>query len=301
MRISRAAAFISIVFVIAIGARVSSQEQPLTAARQLYASADYEQALVALDRLKAGGYGEEEGESIELYRALCLLAMGRKADADAAIQAIIDDDPLYNPPEDISPRVRTAFSDVKKRLLPGVVQQRYAEAKTAFDDKNFKDAAEAFEEVIAALNDPDISAAAAKPPLSDMRTLAAGFHELAVKATPPPPPPPAPVVAAAAAPVAAPPQIYTGAEPNVIPPTAIRQDLPKFVGTVGRNGLSGVVEIVINELGDVESSFMAVPTKTSYDATVAVAATRWHYEPATVNGKPVKFKKRIQVKIAAGQ
>ena len=53
--------------------------------------------------------------------------------------------PLYQPStSDVSPRVRTAFSEVRRRLLPGIISQEYAQAKTAFDKKDFAAAAAGF-------------------------------------------------------------------------------------------------------------------------------------------------------------
>lgn len=266
-------------------------QEPLAAARQLYASAEYEEALRLLDGLAAGTASREERQAVELYRALCLLALGRRADADRAIEALISQDPFYRPAEDLSPRLRAAFSDARKRVLPALVQQQYADAKHAFDRKDFSGAASGFKRVMEVLSDPDLAQPASQPPLSDLRTLAAGFHDLSVKALPPPAPPPPP------APVKVVPAIYTGQEPNVVAPVAIRQDLPRFPGAVRPGGVRGIVEIVIDEDGAVESATMVVPTVPSYDKILMTAASRWVYYPATVDGKAVKFRKRIQIDI----
>jgi hypothetical protein len=220
---------------------------------------------------------------------------------------IIARDPLYRPGEDLSPRMRTAFSEARKRLLPSIVQQQYADAKGAFERKEFESAASGFRRVVDALNDPDMGSAASKPPLADLRTLAAGFHDLSVKAMPPAPvpaptpaPPPQPVAAAppAAAAVARPvPVIYTGEERNVVPPQTLAQTLPKYPGAVPPRGVTGVVEVVIDEGGSVESAAMVVPVTASYDKMVMNATTKWVYIPAMMNGKPVKFRKRIQITV----
>jgi TonB family protein len=291
-------ALTSLAFVVLTAVPLSAQ-QPLASARQMYASAEYEQALKTLDSLKAGGDDDEDGETVDLYRALCLLAMGRRADADHAIEAIIVRDPLFRPSDDIPPRVHAAVSDARKRMLPAIIQQQYNEAKASFEHGEFAAAAKGFEQVVAALNDSDMAPVAATPPLSDLRTLAAGFRELSVKAIPPPPPPPAPVAPAVVVNKA--PRIYGAEERGVVSPVAVRQELPQFTGIVGPTGIRGVVEIVINETGGVESAMMATATGTSYDATVVVAATKWRYEPATVDGKPVKYRKRIQIQIAPGK
>jgi TonB family protein len=275
-------------------------QDTLAAARDLYASAEYDSALKLLDRLS--GTSSEDQQSIELYRSLCLLAVGRTQDAERSVEMIIARNPLYQPGDDLSPRMRTAFSEAKKRLLPSIVQQQYADAKGAFDRKEFQSAASGFRRVMDALNDPDMGSAASKPPLADLRTLAAGFHDLSVKAIPPPPPAPAPApqpVAAAptAAAAVARPVIYTGEERNVVPPQTLAQTLPRYPGAVPPRGVTGVVEVVIDEGGSVESAAMVVPVTASYDKMVMNAATKWVYVPAMMNGKPVKFRKRIQITV----
>jgi TonB family protein len=278
-------------------------QDTLAAARDLYASAEYDSALKLLDRLS--GTSSEDQQSIELYRSLCLLAVGRTQDAERSVEMIIARNPLYQPGDDLSPRMRTAFSEAKKRLLPSIVQQQYADAKGAFDRKEFESAASGFRRVMDALNDPDMGSAASKPPLADLRTLAAGFHDLSVKAMPPAPTPtpapvPQPVAAAptAAAAVARPVSvIYTGEERNVVPPQTLAQTLPKYPGAVPPRGVTGVVEVVIDEGGTVESAAMVVPVTASYDKMVMSAATKWVYIPAMMNGKPVKFRKRIQITV----
>ncbi len=175
-----------LVFLLLSAAALQAQEQ-LAFARALYASTEYEEALAVLDRLSSGASSNDERQAIELYRTLCLFAIGRRADADRAIEGIIARDPLYQPGSDVPPRTRTAFSDAKKRMLPTIVQQQYADAKTAFERGEFESAAAAFRRVIAALDDPDMGVAAKQAPLADLRTLAAGFHDLSVKSATPAP------------------------------------------------------------------------------------------------------------------
>jgi hypothetical protein len=303
MAIARIA--VTCLVVLLLNALPLHGQDTLAAARDLYASAEYDSALKLLDRLS--GASAEDQQSIELYRSLCLLAVGRTQDAERSVEIIVARDPLYQPVEDLSPRMRTAFSEAKKRLLPSIVQQQYADAKSAFDRKEFESAASGFRRVMDALNDPDMGSAASKPPLADLRTLAAGFHDLSVKANPPaaaPVPAPQPVAAAppaapaAATAVARPVStIYTGDERNVVPPQTLAQTLPKYPGAVPPRGVTGVVEVVIDEGGTVESAAMVVPVTASYDKMVMNAATKWVYIPAMMNGKPVKFRKRIQITV----
>ena len=292
-------AFACVVMVLAGAPRVYAQA-PLDVARDLYATADYEKALTLLDDLIARNQVGPKRDEADLYRALCFLALGKRDDADRAVEMIVQRDPLYRAPNDIAPRMRTAFGEAKKRLLPGIIQQHYNVAKVEFDNKNFGVAGEGFQRVLDALNDPDMKHAASQSPLADLKTLAQGFRDLSVQAVPKPPP----VAAYVALPPPVPQQqkpavakIYTGTEPGVIPPVAIVQDFPKFPGRVPSGGIAGAVEIVIDQNGSVESAKMQTPVLSGYDDIVVNAARHWRYQPARVNGQPVKFRKSIRITV----
>ena len=94
------------------------------------------------------------------------------------------------------------------------------------------------------------------------------------------------------------PRIYTGEELNVVPPVPIRQEMPRYPGVVRLGGIKGVMEIIINEQGRFESGRMRVSVDPAYDNALLTAATKWVYRPATADGMPVKFLRRIQVNIA---
>jgi tetratricopeptide (TPR) repeat protein len=166
----------------------AQEPQSLASARQLYASADYKAALTMLNTLLAASPSPQERQSIELYRTFCLVAMGSTDEANKAIEAMVSRDPLYRPNmDDVPPRLRTVFSDTRKRLLPALIQERYVIAKTAFDRGDYKIASDGFTQVLVALGDPDIATAAKQPPLADLRVLASGFSDLTVRALTPPP------------------------------------------------------------------------------------------------------------------
>ncbi len=277
-----------------------AQDRDLTAARELYASAAYDDALAVLNRLRSSDHPASQSRAIEQYRAFCLLALGRAADAEQAIEAVVAAEPTYRPGDsDVAPRVRAMFSDVRRRMLPSIIQQKYAQAKAAFDRKDFVTAAAAFSQVLVTMAEPEVSAEVSRPPLSDIRTLAVGFEELASKAIAPPPPPPvvavpAPVALAAMPP--SPPRIYVAGDPNVIPPLAINQSLPSFRG-VSPVQRVGRIEVLIDETGAVASAVMNVSVTTSYDKLALAAARAWRYTPAMVNGAPVKFRKVVQITV----
>jgi tetratricopeptide (TPR) repeat protein len=293
-------------FVLAFSDRVVTQTaDSLSTARELYSSASYEEALAILNRLRTSVRGDES-PAVEQYRAFCLLALGRGEEAQKAIEALIVAAPGYRPVDaEMAPRVRSTFSDARRRLLPGIIQQKYAEAKTAFDQRDYAAADAGFAQIIHLLTDADVAAAASKPPLSDIRTLAVGFKELSAKASLPPPPPlvaPTPVqamvvdvtVAPDVAPLPSHTYVYSAGEAGVVPPVALQQQLPPFAGRVAVR-LRGVLEVVIDETGVVSAAAMREPAHAAYDKTVIEAARHWRYKAATINGHPVKFRKFVQI------
>jgi TonB family protein len=285
--------------LLLLTATVAAGQDSIAAARDLYASAAYEDALAVLNRLPDSGRAIDESRAIEQYRAFCLLALGRTAEAEHAIETVVAAEPMYRPSTDLSPRVRAAFSDVRRRVLPSIIQQRYMQAKAAFDRKEFGNSAAAFDQVLDAMNDPDAAAALAHPPLSDMRMLAVGFKDLATTAAAPPPPPvvvPPPPAAPEPPPVPKAPRVYSGGDLDVVMPIVIRQDLPPFPGQVIM-ARQGMIEVLIDETGAVESALMRVSVTANYDAVALNAARNWKYRPAMVNGTPVKYRKAVQVTI----
>ena len=275
-------------------AEAAAAQGSLAGARDLYASAAYEDALTMLNGLRGADRRQEDGRAINEYRALCLLALGRADEATGAIQAMVAAVPSYHLSEtDVSPRVRAAFRDVRQRMLPAIIQQKYAEAKAAFDRKNLAAASEGFKLVLELLGDPDLGSAANQPPLSQLRQMAMSFRDLAAASTPPPPPV-APVVHPPAAPLRpAAPRIYSLADANVVPPTVLRQTMPVLGDVFVQR--QGVVEIIINEVGMVETATMTVPVNVVYNGLVLAAAKSWRYMPATADGVAVKFRNSIQL------
>src|SRR3954465_5179121 len=72
------------------------RRNPLTAAPDLYASARYDEALAVLNGLPSDAVASDR-KSIEQYRSLCLLALGRGSEAESAIAAVVTADPMFMP------------------------------------------------------------------------------------------------------------------------------------------------------------------------------------------------------------
>ena len=271
----------------------------ITTARELYASARYDEALTMLNGIRPADASQpSERKTIEQYRSLCLLALGRGEEAETAIAAVVTVDPFYQPSEaEASPRVRATFSDVRQRLLPDLTTSRYAQAKQAYDRKQFAEAAARFRELVVLLDDPQMAGRQ-----GDMRTLAAGFVELATIAATPPPAPkeepkPEPPPVKPAAPVE--PKIYTADEPRVVPPVTVRQDIPSVPAAITQlTRTQGLLDLVIDEKGRLVSIVLRTSIHPTYDKMIVNAARDWKYKPATLDGAPVQFRKLVQVSVS---
>ena len=294
-------AMLALAMILAASSPSAAQES-LANARQLYASADYRSALTMLNTLLSASPSPQERLSIELYRTLCLVAIGSNDEANKSIEAMVSRDPLYRPNMDeVPPRLRTVFSDARKRLLPALIQERYVIAKAAFDRGDMKIASDGFTQVLLALADPDIAVPAKQPPLADLRVLASGFNDLTVRALTPPPVPVVPMAVQAPPPqvAAAPrqPVIYSQEDKNVMPPVMVRQDIPQYPGRVTFDR-AGVLEVVIDINGAVESATMLEGVEALYNRLLLNAAKNWMYQPARLDGAPVKYRKRIQITLS---
>ncbi len=276
--------------ILLLSSASAAAQDSLAPVRNLYESAAYEEALTAIGRLKSnadlGGVVE-----IDRYRALCLIALGRSAEADQAIETTVTLDPLYQPAAaDASPRVRAAFAAVRHRVLPTVVRSLYASAKAAYDRKAFAEAADGLDKTVRVID----SLEGSNPELGDLRMLASGFLDLSkaaiAKPAPAPAPTPAQVVEVPVALAPAAPLPFS----NV---AAKRQDLPQvpFSLAATKGQYRGTVEVEINEAGNVVGARVIKSVHVLYDPLLLVAAREWKYEPARINGRPTAVRKRVEV------
>jgi TonB family protein len=297
-------------------ARSASDE--LTRAKQLYASASYDEALQILEALHVAA-PESEATEVEAYRVFCLVALGRSAEAKRAIEAIVKAEPLYHPNESVvSPRVRTFFENTRRPMLGDIVRQTYAKAKDAFDKKDMTEALAGFDRVMALL---DEIGASDDQGVSDLRTLAGGFRDLAKAAIPPPPaktPPPAPAPESAASaqteavtpPAPAPsapakqpvtgPVTFSANDTDVQPPVAISQPLPRWVPEnpiEEKRTFRGALDLLVAEDGHVISVTLTKSVHPRYDATLLKAAQDWKFRPAVKDGQPVKYHYAMAVQL----
>jgi TonB family protein len=262
--------------------------------KALYASASYEEALKTLSTLDSTA----DAGLVEQYRALCLLALGRTADAEAALEALVTQHPGFTVQEnEVSPRLVTLYRDVRARALPVLARREYGEAKAQFDKGQFETAEGGFARVLGVIGE----AGAADPSLADLRLLSEGFARLAranaAAARPAPAPPaPEPAPAAAAAPVE--PSVFDASYADVVPPEELSRFMPPWTPRTPMSAATtfrGTIQIVIDEQGEVTSATLAKPLTPEYDNRLLAAARNWKFRPAMREGRPVKFTSHIDI------
>jgi len=274
------AALVMAAIWIASAPSIALAQDALSRAKTLYASADYEGALLALDTLK----GKPANSEARAYQVFCLVALGRRDEARRVIESIVRTDPMYRPSTvEVAPRIRAFFDDVRKPLLPEIAKLAYAEAKTAFDHKEFAKALGGFENVMALIDE----IGQADPSASDLRTLTVGFRELARGAT----------VRTVSGPVE--PTIYGPQSLNVTPPTILARRLPEWHPNFFElnRTFSGDLELVIGEDGRVISALLLSSVHPRYDEPLLESTKGWTFKPATRNGVPVPYRYVMTVQI----
>lgn len=273
--------------IVLLFAATAGAQDTLATARDLYASAEYEEALATLGRVTPEASANAE---IDRYRVLCLIALGRAADADKVIESIVMNDPFYEPAAaDAAPRVRAAFSTVRQRVLPGFARILYVDAKAAFDRKAYREAVVALDKTVKVIDNID---GPSRADLADLRVLASGFLDLSRASLAPP-----------AAPAATP----TTKEPAPPPPPAplpstglvvLKQELPPMpfsIASQGNGEYRGMVELEIDESGNVITVRIVQSVHVLYDPMLLKAARDWKYEAPRVVGKPIASRKRVEI------
>jgi hypothetical protein len=295
-------------------------QDPLSAARDLYASASYDEALVMLTGLRDASGPATMVEQVDQYRAFCLFALGRHAEAQKVAEGLISKNPLLQLDRaDASPRIAAMFTEVRRTLLPALVREQYKLARTTLDSNDFANALSGFVRVKAMLEEAD----RLKTPdatLSDMHLLVDGFLDLtrnrqealrressgssgqasAAEAAPQP----APAVAAAAdkpEPQARPADrnIYDISASDVSAPVVVVQNVPalprSLVPFMQSASTTVHLDVLIDERGEVELVTVRNSRYPAYNDILLRAARSWRYMPALKDGQPVKFLRTIAI------
>lgn len=303
----RRAAALAVALLTTLGLDVSADERleasGLAEARALYQAARFDEALSALDRFEqADGDGgpapsADEREAAAECRALCLLALERAADARLVVETILATRIAYQPrSDDLPPRFVAMVGEARGEVWRARVRAEYAAGRASYDVKAFAEARAHLGKVVALMGEETVPAPV-RESLADLGALARDFLALAEAAAAPPrpaPPPPAPPATSRA--------IYSAGDAGVAPPVALRRDIPSWrAAGEGRRFLRhverGLLEVVIDERGNVEAARLTSPVHPLYDSRLLTAARAWRYKPATRDGVPVRFRSVIEIQL----
>ncbi len=287
---------------LAIGVPLARAADNMFAEAQgLYAQASYEQALALLDRLDpARAATLEDAQGIRQYRALCLLALGRSADAERAIEDLVRADPTAAASDDLPPRLQTLHQQVRARVIRELVRRGYERGRDLYGRQEFDAATTEFTRVVSLIDDEPLGLTK-DPGYADLRLLADGFIKLASAAllTEPAATGPAGAVSAGSAGAVVSSETVRRVDRTPVPPEPIYQDIPPFPKNAGallsRN--EGELEIEVAADGRVLNAKVVVSMHPIYDAMLAAAARSWKYRPARLDGEPVPYTKRVHVRL----
>ncbi len=309
--------------MVAAAASANAGQDSLDAAKDLYASAAYEEALSTLSRLTEGGVSVPSvARQVDEYRAFCLYALGRTTEAESVAESLIRREPLA-PLEaaDASPRIEAMFVAVRKRMLPGLIRDQYRTVRPLLDQKQYAAAEPRLAETRHWLTEAE-RLGVWDAGLADLSVLVDGFLALSratMETAPPAPPQPGPATPSAtgtpapqqstpaiptarstpAAPSEATGELHTYRieDQDVAPPVAISQVTPsvpaELLAFLRTSPRPMTLDLTIDEAGSVQKAVVRVPTNTIYDHMLVRAAASWKYQPAMRNGVPVRYEKSV--------
>jgi hypothetical protein len=159
------------------------------------------------------------------------------------------------------------------REVPQRAETEYRRARALFDQKDYAKAADGFQQVVKLLDNGELTA-----PLAELRSMASDYSVLS-RAT---------LSTTAGGPV------YSSGDEGVTEPVALRVYLPDPPSDTPPRRL-GVLVIVVNGEGAVESVRLESPSNRYHDRFWVSVAKTWRFRPALKDGQPVRFLKRIAI------
>jgi len=89
--------------------------------------------------------------------------------------------------------------------------------------------------------------------------------------------------------------IFTSADIRVVPAGLVRPRVPRREGAGGDRVELPEVELVVSASGEVESVRLVSPGGGAKTAMMLSALKTWRFQPATLNGEPVRFRLRMKL------
>ncbi len=152
-------------------------DDPLKEVGRLYSTAAYEEALLAMVKVDDSAVIDQ----IDEYRALCLLALDRDADAERVVEGLVARHPLgLDGLNEQAPKFTSVYRAVRAWLVPELANKAYHSAVASFEARDYATADQQFGEALELLH-------SVEPPASqrDWELLASEFRVLAALRTAP--------------------------------------------------------------------------------------------------------------------
>jgi TonB family protein len=292
------------------GTVLAAQDDPLGTARDLYASAAYEEALAELTRTGGSALAPAAARDVDVYRAFCLVALSRGTEAETIAESLVRRDPLFTLDgyRDASPRIASLFASVRTRVLPEVIWDEYRSARTLAATKT-ADASLRLRHVRQLLDEAQKIGAWDKT-LAELQILVDGFLDLSRETGPAAAPAPLEKTTAPDEPAPREPALSPAAsavsktgDAGVVSPIVIFQNVPQpppaLFDLIKLLHRTGTIDIVIDERGAVEDVTVKQSVNAAYDALLVAAARTWRYHPARKDGVPIRFVKTVSINVQA--
>ena len=94
-------------------------------------------------------------------------------------------------------------------------------------------------------------------------------------------------------------RVFTSDDEGVTAAVPIRQEVPRVPSQIAHQTRErGILDVTIDEQGRVIAAAIRLSLHPIYDSQILLAAREWRYQPATLDGRPVKFRKIIQITVS---
>jgi hypothetical protein len=89
--------------------------------------------------------------------------------------------------------------------------------------------------------------------------------------------------------------VYSSAHVDVKPARVLRRTLPSSLPPGVSQSQVGEFDVIVNEGGEVERIRLVSPRNGFHERMLVAAAKAWRFEPALLDGTPVKYRTQIRI------
>jgi hypothetical protein len=96
-------------------------------------------------------------------------------------------------------------------------------------------------------------------------------------------------------------KVFGADDADVTPPLTMRQSFPVARSEWTSMRSRGLLEVIVNEAGQVESARMLRPMHPAYNNLLLQETKFWRYQPAVRHGAPVRYRRLIEITVGRPQ